>query len=42
MARHGTTGLAKMNLGLKGPLLNDSTGWNEVKTPLLRFLTQVV
>src|SRR6202790_4197677 len=29
-----------MNLGLKGPLLNDSLGWNEVKTPLLRFLTQ--
>ena len=28
-----------MNLGLTGPLLSDSTGWNEVKPPLLRFLT---
>jgi glutaminase len=29
-----------MNLGLTSPLLNDSTDWNEVKSPLLRFLTE--
>src|SRR5712672_2402231 len=28
-----------MNMGLTSPLLSDSTGWNEIKTPLLRFLT---
>jgi glutaminase len=28
-----------MNLGLTSPLLSDSLGWNEVKAPLLRFLT---
>ena len=28
-----------MNLGLTGPLLNDGIGWNEMKPPLLRFLT---
>jgi glutaminase len=38
LARHGTTGLA-MKLELTGPLLSDSTGWKEVKSPLLRFLT---
>jgi glutaminase len=29
-----------MNLGLTSPLLSESLGWNEVKTPLLRFLTE--
>src|SRR4030081_1996711 len=28
-----------MNMGLTSPLLSDSTGWNEIKTPLLRFLS---
>jgi len=28
-----------MNLGLTGRWLSDSAGWNEVKPPLLRFLT---
>jgi len=35
--RHDRT--RKMNLGLTSPLLGDSIGWNEAKTPLLRFLT---